>query len=239
MASYTNNKQQQQRIIQVDIKNTSKESKPCVLKSIQEHSNVKVAKKPMMADIIWVDRALPIKRFYLQRLASNKRVYQRTNRFYGMGERLTKCSLTKSLNILNKYHKSHQITSQQKITSTKKDVVISSSSKTTTTLSDFLPKSFRVPDEVNVIREKTILDEKNDNKKKEWYIVKPDRGRCGRGMFLAPSLKDAIDGWEKEETMDYGDPKFLKPVSKAYVCYIILLIYLSLSLYIYIYIYEN
>ena len=39
-------------------------------------------------------------------------------------------------------------------------------------------KSFRVPDEVNVIREKTILDEKNDNKK-EWYIVKPDRGRCG------------------------------------------------------------
>ena len=151
-----------------------------------------------------------------------------------MGERLTKCSLTKSLNILNKYHKSHQITSQQKITTTKKDVVISSSSKTTTTLSDFLPKSFRVPDEVNVIREKTILDEKNDNKK-EWYIVKPDRGRCGRGMFLAPSLKDAIDGWEKEETMDYGDPKFLKPVSKAYVCCIILLIYLFLSLYIYIY----
>ena len=44
----------------------------------------------MMADIIWVDRALPIKRL-LQRLASNKRVYQRTNRFYGMGERLTKC----------------------------------------------------------------------------------------------------------------------------------------------------
>jgi hypothetical protein len=196
------------RTIQIDIKNTSKESRPCVAKSIQEHPNVEVAIKPHLADIVWVDRALPIKRFYLQRLASNKRVYQRTNRFYGMGDRLTKCALTKSLDILNEYQKSHQVKHKQQTSKTKDKNI----------LTNFLPKSYRLPYEKEIVQS-NITKNKTEEKcsENDWYIVKPDRGRCGRGMFLAPSLKAAVEGWENEATMDYGDPKFLKPVSKAYV----------------------
>ena len=93
------------RRIHIDPKNTSKESRLCVLQSIQNHPCTDVASKPNLADVVWIDRALPIKRFYFQRLANNRRVFQRTNRFYGMNQLLTKCSLTKSLNVFEKYRR--------------------------------------------------------------------------------------------------------------------------------------
>ena len=187
------------RRIHIDPKNTSKRSRLCVLQSIQNHPCTDVASKPNLADVVWIDRALPIKRFYLQRLANNRRVFQRTNRFYGMNQLLTKCSLTKSLTVFEKYRRTRSRGTQPV-------------GHTCT----FLPQSFCLPSDETAIRS-IIEKDGEDGAKDDWYIVKPDRGRCGRGMYLAQSLKAALDGWKHEETMDYGDPRFLKPVSTAYV----------------------
>ena len=187
------------RRIHIDPKNTSKESRLCVLQSIQNHPYTEIASKPSLADVVWIDRALPIKRFYLQRLANNRRVFQRTNRFYGMNQLLTKCSLTKSLNVFEKYSRAR-----------------SRGTQPLSHMCTFLPRSFCLPSDESTIRS-IIEKDDEDGAKDDWYIVKPDRGRCGRGMYLAQSLKAALDGWKQEETMDYGDPRLLKPVSKAYV----------------------
>ena len=178
----------------VDVSNTSKESRAAVTQAVDGHPMAKSTKRSFQANVLWIDRALPIQRFYLQRMGSNRRMYQRTNRFFGMGDRLAKCGLATA--VRTHYNFVHNCRK----------------GNPAGFIAPFFPATFCVPEDEGVAEQAAAG---NSDK---WYIVKPSLGRCGRGMLLAKSLKSALEGWRNEETMDYGTSGGdLKPVSKAYV----------------------
>ena len=67
----------------IDISNTAKESRAAVARCVAElpWTRASARKLDPSADLVWIDRALPVKKFYLQRIANNRGVYQRANRF--------------------------------------------------------------------------------------------------------------------------------------------------------------
>ena len=188
----------------VDISNTSKESRKAVTAAVEAHPHMTATKKSISAHVLWIDRALPIQRFYLQRMAGNRRVFQRTNRFFGMDDRFGKSSLTCSLRMSNEL--------------LCKEPTLHAKKFCQGIVAPFLPRTFCVPDEEQQVAAYTASTESILTKTHEapWYIVKPSLGRCGRGMYLANSLESALTGWKEEKLMDYGEEDAVKPVSAAY-----------------------
>jgi hypothetical protein len=162
-----------------------------------------------MSALVWIDRALPVKKFYLQRIAANRRQYQRANRFYGMDQVVDKCALTEAVEA--------SLAVRMAVRSLRKDaegVGASDGSHgsdgpgggtaASRCLKSCLPRSWCLPRDENLLaalhhrpraeggENEASASKKNAEGEKgycpgndeRWYIAKPDRGRCGRGIGL-------------------------------------------------------
>ena len=187
----------------IDISNTAKESRVAVAQAVAElpWCSPCARKLDPMAALVWVDRALPIKKFYLQRIASNRRQFQRANRFFGMDQVVDKCALTKAVEASLAVRRACY---PHKEVHTTLQSGEAGSATGSDRLQSCLPRSWCLPRDENLLAElrcgtrpevgaddtpapeKTSVEGKARGLKDEdrWYIAKPDRGRCGRGIGL-------------------------------------------------------
>ena len=190
----------------IDISNTARESRAAVSQCVKELPFTQACTRELdpSAELVWIDRALPVKCFYLQRLGANRRTYQRANRFFGMDSVLTKCSLSRSmesLDTLRLHLKGSTKGVENKEQSSTAKVVINSESAQVAEKKDiiddqFMPRSWCFPRDCHLFE---INHDQNMKTDKVWYIAKPDRGRCGRGIALFSSREEVLTSFRAGE----------------------------------------
>jgi hypothetical protein len=199
-------------VFALDISNTARESRMAVTRCVQDLEWTKQARKlDPNADLVWIDRALPVRKFYLQRLGANRRTYQRANRFFGMDSIVTKCALAQALEALESLQQACcEITTdtrtenvQKKEEKVDRDVEndCSSSLETTSKATTLcMPRSWCFPRDCIIFEgEDPATLNQSSSMPSCWYIAKPDRGRCGRGIALFPSRNQVLSAFRAGE----------------------------------------
>ena len=171
----------------IDISNTARESRAAVSQCVNElpFTTACTRKLDPTAELMWIDRALPVRSFYLQRLGANRRTYQRANRFFGMDSVLTKCALAHAMESLESLRQPRQ--HHPPAVHTTDIHPPTATSPLPSDSNHCMPQSWCLPRDYHSFH--------TDNKGPTqpcWYIAKPDRGRCGRGIALFSSRTDLL-----------------------------------------------
>ena len=184
----------------IDISNTARESRAAVTRCVQELTWTEETRKlDPNAELVWIDRALPVKKFYLQRLGANRRTYQRANRFFGMDSVVTKCSLAQSMDSLQALQSLSDRPTQEKV---EQQVIKMNGSSHTA--EQYLPRSWCLPQDIDSF-ENTTSSSSSSSSATCWYIAKPDRGRCGRGIALFSDRAKVMSAFLAGDLSEVGD----------------------------------
>eukprot|EP00946_MAST-07B_sp_MAST-7B-sp1_P000359 g359.t1 len=200
----------------IDISNTAKESRAAVARCVEElpWTSASARKLDPSADLVWIDRALPVKKFYLQRIANNRRVYQHANRFFGMDEVVTKCALTKAFEAWRALRTAMRFcASLNSEVGDAAPVLVGGGGNASAGFGALprvkccLPRSWCLPRDEESFESLSLKDGDDapskgaEGKESEtvdrWYIAKPDRGRCGRGIGLFASPARLVEEYRK------------------------------------------
>ena len=197
-------------LVSIDITNTARESRTAVTQCVSDLPWTTTARKlDPNANLIWIDRALPVKKFYLQRLGANRRTYQRANRFFGMDSIVTKCALAKALEALEALESNIVRQSSLNVNSKDDSILSTTTTTTTTTTTQCMPKSWCLP------RDYTLFETLVNPNSTSWYIAKPDRGRCGRGIALFPNPTKLMTAFRTGELSPEDDKEPTKSKSST------------------------
>ena len=187
----------------IDISNTARESRAAVTRCVQELTWTEETRKlDPNAELVWIDRALPVKKFYLQRLGANRRTYQRANRFFGMDSVVTKCSLAQSMDSLQALQSLSDRPTTEKVEQQviRTNGFVMEGNTSSHSAEQYLPRSWCLPQDIDSFKNTTTSSSATC-----WYIAKPDRGRCGRGIALFSDRAKVMSAFLAGDLSEVGD----------------------------------